>query len=196
MTRSHPRTPAALHGTRAHLIPLTEEHLEAVRRWRSDADVTRYWITQAVPTPAEILAWFSWNQASGTLTWAILAQDGSPIGYTNLFDIHEEHRKAELSLMIGERDYWGQGYARDALAALLRHAFTPRDRGGLGLHKIYLAVFVENAAARRVYAACGFREDGILRDDIYRDGRWHDQVLMSVLEHEFAGVDAGGRQAG
>ena len=184
--------PAELRGARVILVPLTERHLEAVGRWRSDRDVTRYWITQAVPTAAELGAWLDGNRRAGALTWAILAAGREPIGYTNLFGLDREHRRGEVALMIGERGAWGQGYAREALRVLLRHAFAPPEEGGLGLHKVFLSVFAENLAARRVYLACGFREDGVLRDDMYRDGAWHDQILMSVLADEFAAADRQG----
>ncbi len=181
---------AELRGRRVRLIPFDERHLEALRRWRSDPEVTRYWVTQAAATPEQMRAWFDRNRAAGVLMWLIADEHGRPIGYIDLFALDSVNRKAELSLMIGERHVWGRGYAREALRTLLRHAFAPVATGGLGLHKVYLSVFAENVAARRAYAACGFREDGILRDDIYRDGSWHDQILMSVLEHEFTELDA------
>jgi RimJ/RimL family protein N-acetyltransferase len=177
--------PAELRGPRVTLAPLTVGHLDCVRVWRSDPEVTRYWISRRAPTEAEVREWFQHNQAPGTLTWVILDETAVPIGYVNLFAIDDESRRAELALMIGERRVWGHGYAREALRALLTHVFAERGAGGLGLHKIYLSVFAANLAARRVYAACGFREDGILREDMYRDGAWHDQVLMSVLAREF-----------
>jgi RimJ/RimL family protein N-acetyltransferase len=189
MTDERHEEPTELHGKRLNLAPLTEAHLDAVRRWRSDPEVTRYWITQAVPSADDIRAWFDDNRRAGALTWAILAAGRRPIGYTNLFDLDRENRHAEVSLMIGERSDWGHGYAREALRVLLRHAFAPTAAGGLGLHRVVLCVFAENEAARRVYRACGFREDGVLRDDMYRDGAWHDQVLMSVLDREFAAAD-------
>ncbi|HEX3722720.1 MAG TPA: GNAT family protein [Nitrolancea sp.] len=68
---------------------------------------------------------------------------------------------------------------------MLEHAFGPVAGGGLGLNKVYLAVFAENVAARRAYRSSGFREDGLLREDMFRTGIWHDQVLMSVLAREF-----------
>jgi RimJ/RimL family protein N-acetyltransferase len=108
------------------------------------------------------------------------------VGYVTLFELDDINRKAELALMIGERSAWGQGFAKEALTTVLCHAFTPPADGGLGLHKVWLAVFAENAAARRAYFTIGFREDGVLREDMYRAGTWHDQILMSVLDREFS----------
>ncbi len=168
---------------RLRLIPLGPEHFDAVLRWRSDPEVTRYWITRDVPNLAMIRQWYERNQAEGALVWAIMMRD-EPVGYVTLFDIDPDNRKAELALMIGERSAWGQGFAKETLRMLLRHALSPATSRGLGLNKVYLSVFAENVAARRAYASCGFHEDGTLREDMYRDGAWHDQVLMSVLARE------------
>jgi RimJ/RimL family protein N-acetyltransferase len=181
---SRPLQPATLTGPRLRFTALGPEHFDAVRRWRSDPEVTRYWITQDTPDEAVIRDWYERNQADGALVWAILIQD-EPVGYVTLFELDDINRKAELALMIGERSAWGQGFAKEALSTVLRHAFTPTDAGGLGLHKVWLAVFAENTAARRAYQSIGFREDGILREDMFRDGVWHDQLLMSVLDDEF-----------
>lgn len=181
---SSPPQPAHLYGPRVRLVPLEPEHFAAMRRWRSDPEVTRYWITQDVPDEAAIRQWYTGNKASGALVWAILSQ-GEPVGYVTLFELDDVNSKAELALMIGERSAWGQGFAKEALTTILHHAFTPPDGGGLGLHKVWLAVFAENSAARRAYQTIGFREDGVLRDDMFRDGAWHDQLLLSVLEDEF-----------
>lgn len=181
----HPAAFEVARGERVQLIELDESHLPAVQRWRSDPEVTRYWITRDIPTIVELTDWLHLNRLSGSVTLAILDEHDAPIGYTDVFSIDREHRRCEIALMIGERGSWGRGYAREALTALLQYLFASLEGGGQGMHKVTLAVFAENLAARRVYQACGFREDGVLRDDMYRDGEWHDQVLMSILEHEF-----------
>lgn len=178
------RQPATLTGPRLRFVALGPEHFPAVRRWRSDPEVTRYWIIKDVPDEAAIRQWYARNQAAGALVWTILSQ-GEPVGYVTFFELDEVNRKAELALMIGERSVWGQGFAKEALTTVLRHAFTPRESGGLSLHKVWLAVFAENTAARRAYSTIGFREDGVLREDMFRENAWHDQILMSVLENEF-----------
>jgi RimJ/RimL family protein N-acetyltransferase len=176
-----------LAGRRVTLAMLDENDLAGVQRWRSDPEVTRYWITRRAPSLENLRSWLDENRASGSLTWAIRDESGTLIGYCDVFGISREHRHAELALMIGERDSWGHGYARESLTVLLDHLLAPERDGGAGLHKVSLAVFAENQAARRVYSACGFKEDGVLREDMYYDGKWYDQILMSILEHEFAG---------
>jgi len=176
---------ATLNGERVSLVPFEESYLDLVRAWRSDPEVTRYWISTAAPTEDQMRAWLEYNRRRRTLTWLIRDETGQPIGYTNLFDLHPLHRRAEVSLMIGDKSRWGQGYATEALRTLLRHAFASPADGGLGLHKVYLEVFAENTPARRAYARCGFVEEGVRREDMFRDGAWHDHITMSILDREF-----------
>jgi hypothetical protein len=57
--------------------------------------------------------------------------------------------------------------------------------GALGLHRIALSVFEFNERAIRAYVACGFEIEGRAREAIWRDGRWWDELSMSVLESEW-----------
>ena len=63
---------------------------------------------------------------------------------------------------------------------MLDHAF-----GVLGLHRIALFVFEFNDRAIRAYRRCGFVVEGRSRESIFRDGRWWDEIAMSVLESDW-----------
>ena len=63
---------------------------------------------------------------------------------------------------------------------MLDHAF-----GTLGLHRIALFVFEFNERAIRAYKRCGFVVEGRARESIWRDGRWWDELAMSVLESDW-----------
>jgi RimJ/RimL family protein N-acetyltransferase len=74
---------------------------------------------------------------------------------------------------------------------MLDHAF-----GTLGLHRIALTVFEFNERAIRAYRRCGFTVEGRARESIWRDGRWWDELAMSVLAPEWQarrGSGAGSR---
>jgi hypothetical protein len=63
---------------------------------------------------------------------------------------------------------------------MLDHAF-----GTLRLHRVALFVFEFNERAIRAYRRCGFVVEGRSRESIYRDGRWWDELAMSVLEADW-----------
>jgi arylsulfatase A-like enzyme len=63
---------------------------------------------------------------------------------------------------------------------MLDHAFET-----LGLHRIALTVFEFNERAIRAYRRCGFVVEGRARESIWRDGRWWDELAMSVLASEW-----------
>ena len=49
------------------------------------------------------------------------------------------------------------------------------------LHKLKATVFAFNAGAIRCYEKCGFIREGVLRDEIYREGKYHDAIEMALI---------------
>jgi hypothetical protein len=70
----------------------------------------------------------------------------------------------------------GQGYGTEVTRLAIDHALA------VGLHRVSLTVFAFNPRARRVYEKCGFVLEGRLRDALYWDGEWHDDLVMSVVD--------------
>jgi diamine N-acetyltransferase len=89
-----------------------------------------------------------------------------------------EHRQVELKRIVVRTP--NQGVGRELLTEAADRAF-----GEHSAHRLFLDVFVTNDRARHVYENFGFREEGIMRDVIYRDGAYHSLVLMSLLETEY-----------
>ena len=55
----------------------------------------------------------------------------------------------------------------------------------LGLNRIYLSFIKENLPAFNLYKKTGFKEEGCLRQAIYKNGVYYDSVLMSILKFEY-----------
>jgi RimJ/RimL family protein N-acetyltransferase len=91
-----------------------------------------------------------------------------------------DNGSALFHITIGERDAWGKGYGTDAAHLMVGHAFK-----GLGLHRVALSVFSFNERAIRSYEKVGFRVEGRLREAIWRDGQYWDEVQMGVLREEW-----------
>jgi diamine N-acetyltransferase len=112
----------------------------------------------------------------------IVAEDqpGEIAGFAILQGLLSEHRAVEVKrIVIGAPN---QGTGKRLLTEVAERAF-----GQYGAHRLYLDVFVNNERARRVYETFGFREEGIMRDAICRDGAYYSLVLMSLLENEYRG---------
>ena len=77
------------------------------------------------------------------------------IGNIKLGPIHWLHRRADLSLFIGERKYWGQGYASEAIALVRDWAFRELD-----LQKLNAGIYSGNHGSRRAFEKCGFELEG------------------------------------
>lgn len=85
------------------------------------------------------------------------------------------HRRGELGYWIGV-PHWGRGYASEAVQALVRYGFDT-----LGLHKITGRHVAMNPASGRVMQKAGLVKEGILRDEIVKDGRFHDLVVYGCV---------------
>ncbi len=103
-----------------------------------------------------------------------------PIGNTAFHNISWRVRKAEVGIMIGEKDFWDKGYGTDAMKVMLKHGFETLD-----LHRIWLQVYDKNIRGMRSYEKAGFVKEGIFRDGHYQHGRYFDIILMSILKSEW-----------
>lgn len=107
--------------------------------------------------------------------------DGTFIGNCALFQRNDTAQTAELGITIGDKDYWGKGYGREALDLLLDYGFRM-----LNLRRIYLHVHGRNERAIRAYRAAGFVEEGRLRQHVWSNGELDDLLVMGLLRDEWA----------
>ena len=171
-------------------------NLDAFQRWYTDPEVARLTRYQDGPMRPEEIERFFASRALGaeSLSLAVhLRESNRLIGTCALSQLDHENGSALYHITIGEKDSWGRGYGTEATRLMLDHAF-----GTLNLHRIGLSVFSFNERAIRSYLSCGFVMEGRAREAIWRDGRWWDEVTMSVLHSDWLAMqepEVGGRPA-
>jgi RimJ/RimL family protein N-acetyltransferase len=175
--------PEFIEGTRVVLRRHVAANVTAFQRWYSDPEVARLARYQDGPMrPDEIDRFFQLRALGAeSLTMAIHERDTDRlVGSCAFSQVDGENGSAMYHITIGEKDMWGRGLGTEATQLMLDHAF-----GTLGLHRIALTVFEFNERAIRAYQRCGFIVEGRARESIWRDGRWWDELAMSVLSSEW-----------
>ncbi|HEX5823058.1 MAG TPA: GNAT family protein [Candidatus Limnocylindrales bacterium] len=183
--------PEALQGTNIVLRRHVPANIRAFQRWYADPEVVRLTRYQDGPMrPDEIERFFAARAlGADSLAMAIhVGPDDRLVGTCALSQLDSDNGSALFHITIGEKDVWGRGYGTEATRVMIDHAF-----GGLGLHRIGLTVFSFNERAIRSYRSCGFVVEGRAREAIWREGRWWDEIAMSILDSDWA-TRRGGRE--
>jgi len=171
-----------IQGKHLTLRAIDRDDLPRYVVWLNDLEVIHHLKTYPSLNLEDETDWYEQQRKDGsTLNLAIVVSDEERhIGSVSLMKINQREQNAELGIMIGDKTRWGQGYGREAILLLLDYGFTT-----LNLHRIYLRVDASHTPAIRCYLSCGFVEEGRLRDVVFRQGRFEDQLIMSVLRPEY-----------
>ena len=174
-----------IYGKRIRLRHVEREDLPRFVAWLNDPEV-RHGLAMYLPlSQVEEEQWFEnvlkRERDEQPLVIEVEGQDGcTMIGNSGFFNIDWRNRSAELGIVIGDKAYWNKGYGTEVMRLLLHHGFTT-----LNLHRIFLRVFEGNPRAIRAYEKAGFVHEGRMRQAEFRDDKYLDVLLMSVLRPEW-----------
>jgi RimJ/RimL family protein N-acetyltransferase len=169
-----------LQGERVTLRAIERSDLPKLWELRNDAAVES--ISNGAPKPrsmAEIEAWFDGLAKDKDFQPFAIEAGGEFVGQCNIRSVDPVNRRAEVGISLLP-EHTSKGYGSDAMRILLNYAFRH-----LNLHKVCLDTLSVNEPALRSYRACGFVEEGRLRQHEWYDGGWVDLVLMAVLRDEW-----------
>ncbi len=171
-------------GELVTLGAIEREYLPRYVEWLNDCDIRRN-LAVSLPYPYTVESeeeWFNHQRHDdSSRTFAILTRaENRLIGNCGLNKIDWTNRSALFGIFIGDKDYHNRGYGTDATRALLRYAF---EEGGL--HRVELTVFAFNPRAIRAYEKAGFSLEGRRRQALFREGQWHDELIMAILEDDW-----------
>ena len=175
--------PDHIEGETVVLRRHTRDNLADFQRWYQDPEVSRLTRYQDGPMRPEEIERFFLMRAIGPDALAMgihVKSTNRLIGSCAFSQLDGDNGSALFHITIGEHDCWGRGYGSEATAIMVDHAFA-----SLNLHRVALSVFAFNERAVRAYARVGFVNEGAAREAIWRDGRWWDEIHMSVLEPEW-----------
>jgi len=161
------------------LSALEPRHRERTLEWTNDPDLASLLNRARVVGAEEHRRWF--QALPGRADVKMFAIEVGParrhIGNVWLADISARHRKAEVRIVIGDRDALNRGAGTEAIRQLTDHAFD-----ALGLQRAYAYVLDSNPRARRAFEKAGFVLEGTLARDRWIGDRFADVFLLARLK--------------
>ncbi len=165
-----------------HLRPFREDDLEHLDRFSSD------------PSLSEPFLWFGFRSAEGfRRRWRddgfldsdprllIVAQsDDAAKGWVSWRQgaLHAQAASFEIGALLFP-EHRGRGVGSAAQRMLVEHLFATNP-----IHRVWAGTGPDNLAEQRALERCGFVREGVLRQEIFRGGEWHDSVIYGLLRHE------------
>jgi [ribosomal protein S5]-alanine N-acetyltransferase len=173
-----------LEGERVYLRGLVESDADGpYPTWFNDAEVCRGNSHHVYPySPQDAVSYIARVAgARDSLVLAVVMREGDQhIGNIALQQIHPVYRSAELTIVIGDRQAWGKGYAGEAARLICGHGFM-----AMNLARIGCGTFEDNTGMQRLAERLGMRQEGRRRRAAFKQGRFVDVIEYGVLQDEW-----------
>lgn len=130
--------------------------------WMNNYEIVKYTESKFMHHTFDSISYFieNCNNRDNCYLFGIFANNGIHIGNIKLDNIHPIYKKADIGLIIGNRDYWGMGIASDVIEKLCEFAFKK-----LNLHKVYAGIYENNIASLKAFYNAGFDKMYVKKDE-------------------------------
>ena len=175
------RANITLRGNRVELSPVQIQDVnDQYLLWLNDVEVNKFletrWISQTLETVVAHIEKVS-SSPTEVLLKIVIAAEGMHIGNIKIGPIDVNNKSAELSYFIGDKSFWGKGYATEAINLCVDYCFET-----LGLHKIQAGCFEKNIGSQKALLKSGFELEGRLRQRILDiDGDRQDHLWFGRI---------------
>ncbi len=167
-------------GDRLYLSPVNTKDISLYAKWLNDKDVSenlgRYYKMVTFESEKSRLE----KKRDEYIFAIILRENDELIGNISLTNVNHINQTATLEVFIGEKENRNKGYGKESIKLMLNYGFNV-----LNLNNIMIKVFSFNENAINTYKKIGFKEFGIRREAVYRDGQIYDIIYMDILKDEF-----------
>jgi ribosomal-protein-alanine N-acetyltransferase len=173
-----------IEGKRSFLSPVErEEFAEHMVAWANDPEVTNNLNRGLFPTTKSMVEeeYDQLARSNNDFLFGVIDQETDTfIGTAGLYSVNWLARSGEMRRFIGDKNFWNRGYGTELAHLMVAFGFER-----LNLNRIWSGVNVSNIGSWRSDEKVGFVQEGILRQELYRNGRYYDSVRFSILREEY-----------
>lgn len=169
-------------GTTVYLRPVEDADMESMFRACQDEEILYMTGTRHSFTQDQITS--SYQQFRNDPTrydFAIcLLNTAEIMGDLAILDIDQDNKKAGFRISLHRTNALNKGYGTEAVQLAQRFAFEE-----LQLNRLELEVYSHNIRGIKAYEKAGFKKEGTLRQSLYLNGNYSDEILMGMLQEDY-----------
>lgn len=148
--------------------------------WLNDKDVNKYLESGGDYNINKLKDYLINIEKNNICSWAITLKNGKHIGNIKIDPINLNHYNAEYGIMMGDKNEWGKGYAKEVSNLVIDYCFKT-----LKLRKITLGVIEKNERAINLYLSLKFKVEGKLIDQVKNNGIYCNVLRMAIFNDKF-----------
>lgn len=151
--------------------------------WMNDPSVNQYLETRFFPRSLQNIEQHvqTLDGKADEVFFAICVKEGDQhIGNIKIGPINWVHRFADISLLIGDKNYWGKGMATEAIQLITDFGFRQ-----LNLHKLKAGCYAKNEGSKKAFLKAGYVVEGTLRQHFFSNGIYQDAYQLGILKDEY-----------
>lgn len=150
--------------------------------WLNDREVTKFLDSGIFPNTMEKMEEFYRSTAfsNDNVIFAIVDKETNKhIGNIKLGPIKWVSRVSPLGIMIGDKGFWGKGYAAEAIRLVVDYAFKR-----VNLHKVTAGIVAINDASLKAFEKAGFEIEGRAKSQFFYDGEYYDSLYLGIVSQD------------
>ncbi|MFJ8461838.1 GNAT family N-acetyltransferase [Lysinibacillus xylanilyticus] len=169
-------------GQDVFLRPITEKDVDSIYMGLQNEEIMYMTGTRNIFTKDQIReALNRFSEDSTRHDFAIcLVENSQIIGDLAIMEIDLDNKKAMFRIALHSIENCGKGYGAEAVQ--LTQKFTFEE---LQLNRLELQVYSHNIRGMKSYEKVGFKKEGILRQSLYMNDKYSDEIIMSILRDEY-----------
>ena len=178
-------------GKRIQIRAVEYEDLPLMAKWRNDPKVYRYFYEHEPLSLVMQKAWFEkLLQKPDARLWIVETLEAhEAIGTVGLVHIDWRNRRAEYGqLLIYPEEYRHGGYGSEVESLILRYFFDH-----MNMNRLQGEVFTENENVLALHRKFGFKQEGLFRQYIFKEGRYRDVVYIAMLREDYLSAETQAR---
>ncbi|TCT27110.1 RimJ/RimL family protein N-acetyltransferase [Melghiribacillus thermohalophilus] len=169
-------------GKSVYLRPIEKEDMKSYHQAIHNEDIRFLTGTRNTITLEQAYEYYERITSDETRhDFAICLKDQHTIiGDLTILDIDNINRKGGFRIAIHHPDYFNKGYGTEAVRLALKYSFED-----LSLNRLQLEVYSHNPRGIRAYEKAGFKQEGVIRESLFLNGRYFDEIIMGILRKEY-----------